>query len=72
VIDIGERELAWCETEMKKAAAEMGFTNDWKAAMAKVKLEFVPPGEQDELVGRVARDAIAFVKENDFATIPPL
>lgn len=72
VIDIGERELAWCETEMKKAAAEMGFGNDWKAAMAKVKLEFVPPGEQDELVGRVARDAIAFVKEKDFATIPPL
>jgi uncharacterized protein (DUF885 family) len=72
VIAIGERELAWCETEMKKAAKEMGFTNDWKAAMAKVKMDFVPPGEQDVLVGRIAHDAIAFVKEKDFVTVPPL
>jgi len=72
VIAIGERELEWCHDELRKAAAEMGFTNDWKAAMAKVKSDFVPPGEQDELVGQVARDAIAFVKEKKFVTVPPL
>lgn len=72
VIEIGERELAWCETEMLKAAAEMGFTNNWKAAMAKVKLNFVPAGEQDELVTSIAREATDFVKEKQFATIPPL
>lgn len=72
VLALGERELAWCETEMKKAAAEMGFTNDWPAAMAKVKSDFVPPGGQDELVSRIAREAIAFVKEKDFVTVPPL
>ncbi len=72
IIAIGETELAWCETELRKAAQEMGFTNDWKAALAKVKTAFVPPGEQDELVGRIARDAIAFVKAKNFVTVPPL
>lgn len=72
VIAIGERELAWCETELKRAAADMGFTNDWKAAMAQVKKAYVPPGEQDELVGAIAREAAAFVKEKEFVTVPPL
>lgn len=72
VVAIGERELAWCEAEFRKAAAEMGCTNDWQAAMARVKTDFVAPGEQDELVGRIARDAVAFVKEKEFATVPPL
>ena len=30
-IAIGERELAWCEAEMRKAAREMGLGEDWKA-----------------------------------------
>lgn len=72
VLEIGERELAWCEAEFKKAAREMGCGDDWKAALARVKEDFVPPGGQDELVGQVARDAIAFVREKDFASIPPL
>lgn len=72
VLAIGERELAWCEKELKKAARDMGCGDDWKAALAKVKEDFVPPGGQDELVGQVARDAIAFVREKDFITIPPL
>ena len=69
---IGERELAWCDQEWRKAAREMGCGDDWKAAFAKVKDDFVPPGAQDELVGQVARDAIAFVKAKDFATVDPL
>ncbi|MEM7396884.1 MAG: DUF885 family protein, partial [Verrucomicrobiota bacterium] len=32
LIAIGEREFAWCEEEMKKAAAELGF-EDWKKAL---------------------------------------
>lgn len=72
VIALGERELAWCDEELKKAAAEMGFTNDWKAAMAKLRLDFVPPGQQDKLVSEIAADALAFVKAKDFVTVPPL
>ena len=69
---LGERELAWCEKESKKAAREMGLGDDWKAALEKVKTDFVPPGAQGDLVRDVARDAIAFVRAKDFATVPPL
>ena len=72
LIAIGEREMAWCEHEMKNAARQMGCGDDWKAAMAKVKADFVPPGQQDALVEQTAREAIAFVRKHHFATVPPL
>ena len=49
LIAIGQREFAWCEGEMKKAAREMKLGDDWKAALARVKADYVPPGQQDEL-----------------------
>jgi len=71
LIAIGEREFAWCESEMKKAAAEMGLDEDWKAALAKVKLDFVPPGKQDDFVAEQGRLATKFVKERDLLTVTP-
>jgi uncharacterized protein (DUF885 family) len=72
LIAIGEREFAWCEAEMRKAAGEMGLGDDWKAALAKVKQDHVPPGEQDDLVTDLARESIRFLKDNNLLTIPPL
>ncbi len=72
LIAVGERDLAWCEGEMKRAAGEMGCGDDWKAALAKVKADFVPPGQQDELVVSIAREALAFTRQHQFATVPPL
>ncbi len=72
LIAIGERQLAWGEGEMKKASQEMGLGDDWHAALAKVKSDYVPPGEQDELISGLGRDSIQFVKDHKFATIPPL
>ena len=57
---------------MRKAAREMGFSDNWKAALAKVKSSFVPPGGQDDLVAQQARETIRFVKEHDLITVPPL
>jgi uncharacterized protein (DUF885 family) len=71
LIAIGEKEFAWCEAEMKKAAKEMGF-NDWKKGLAKVKSNFVPPGQQDELVAKFAREAIDFVKGHELVTVTPM
>ncbi len=71
LIQIGEKEFAWCEAEMKKAAKQMGF-DDWKKALAEVKSHFVPPGQQDEFVVKVAREAIDFVKTNELVTVPPM
>ncbi len=72
LITIANREFTWCEGEMKKAANEMGLGDDWKAALAKVKADYVPPGAQDELVADLARGAIQFVKDHQLVTIPPL
>jgi len=72
LIAIGEREFAWCEREMKKAANEMKLGNDWKAALARVKADYVPPGQQVELAARIAREAVDFVKRRDLVTVPRL
>lgn len=71
LIAIADREFAWCESEMKRAAKEMGL-EDWKAALAKVKADHVPPGEQDELVTEQSRFIIQYLKDKDLVTIPPL
>ena len=72
LIAIAEREFAWCEAELRKASREMGFGDDWKAALEKVKQTFVPPGEQPTLVRDLAREAMAFVEEKNLVTVPPL
>ena len=72
LIGIGEREFAWCEARMKEAAAEMGLAEDWRAALAKVKNDFVAPGQQAGVIADKARGAIGFVKNADLVTIPPL
>jgi len=72
LLAIGEREFAWCETQLQAAAAEMGFGADWKAALAKVKEDHVEPGAQDALVASLAKEAIAFLDAHDLVTIPEL
>jgi uncharacterized protein (DUF885 family) len=72
LLAIGEAEFVWCEARMKEAAKEMGFGDDWKAALAKVKGGFVPPGQQDSVVLDEARRSIRFLKEHNLVTIPPL
>jgi len=72
LIAIAQREFAWCEGEMKRAAREMGLGDDWKAALERVKQDFVPPGRQPDLVRDLAREAIAYVEQHDLVTVPPL
>jgi uncharacterized protein (DUF885 family) len=72
LIGIGERELAWCEGELRKAARELGHGDDWHAALEAVKGRHVPPGEQDELIAEQVREAIAYVEEHDLVTVEPL
>lgn len=72
LIALADRELAWCETELKKAAKDMGFGNDWKAAVEKVKTLHVEPGRQPDLIRDLALEAITFVETRDLVTVPPL
>ncbi|MBI3791254.1 MAG: DUF885 family protein [Gemmatimonadetes bacterium] len=59
-------------SEAKKAAREMGFGDDWKQAMEKVKDTYVEPGKQPELIRDLARQAEAYFAQHDWVTIPPL
>jgi len=72
LLEIGEREFAWCRAEMKKASAEMGHGDNWRKALEEVKRDFVPPGRQDELAAKIAEEAIQFVDDRGLVTVPEL
>ncbi|PRY42983.1 uncharacterized protein DUF885 [Spirosoma oryzae] len=72
LIQIANREFAWCDRELLKASREMGFGDNWKAAQEKVKNSYVAPGHQPELILRLYNESIDFLKKNDLITIPPV
>jgi hypothetical protein len=72
LVKIAEREFAWCEAEMLKASRAMGFGDDWRAAMEKVKTLHVQPGRQIDLVRDLAREAVTFIEQRNLVTVPPL
>ena len=71
LIALAERELAWCQREMEKAAAEMG-QSDWREALEIVKSRHPAPGEQPRLVVELADEAIAYLETNNLVTVPEL
>jgi hypothetical protein len=72
LIEIANKEYAWCEAEMKRASRELGFGEDWKKALEAVKDKHVEPGKQPELVRMLADEAVAFLEKHDLVTVPPL
>jgi uncharacterized protein (DUF885 family) len=68
----GEKQYAWCEREMLKASQELGFANDWKAALESVKNTYVPAGEWPQMVAEMAEEAIQFLETRDLITIPEM
>ncbi len=72
LLRIADEQFAWCDREMLKASAEMGFGDDWKAALEKVKQSYVPPGHQPEAMLDLYNQSVEFLKANDLLTIPPL
>ncbi len=72
LIGIANKEFAWCENEMKRASREMGYGDDWKKALEKVKNMYVAPGKQPQLIRELALEAIQFMDDHDLVTIPPV
>jgi uncharacterized protein (DUF885 family) len=70
LIWIAHQEFQWCEIEMKKASAELGFDEDWKRALEHVKDQHAEPGDQPEFVRQLAQEATAYVTKNDLVTVP--
>lgn len=71
LLAIAEKEFAWCEAEMAKAATAMGC-KDGKEALAKVKADHAAPGGQAAVAQVEAEKAIRFLKDKDLVTVPPL
>ncbi len=72
LVEIANKEFAWCEGEMKKASRELGYGDDWKKALEAVKNKYVEPGKQPELIRQQAYEAIEFLEKNDLVTVPKL
>jgi uncharacterized protein (DUF885 family) len=72
LIEIANKEFAWCDAELLKASNAMGFGNDWKKAQEKVKQSFVPQGQQPEAMLKLYDESVDFIKKKDLITVPPL
>ena len=72
LIEIANKEFAWCDQELLKASREMGFGDNWKQAQEKVKNSYVPAGKQPEAILRLYTESVDFLKKNDLITIPPI
>ncbi|MEZ5455198.1 MAG: DUF885 family protein, partial [Lysobacteraceae bacterium] len=71
ILEIAERELAWCRVEMQDAAKAMGFAR-WQDALEAVKQHAPAPGKQPDLVVELADEAINYVSDHQLVTVPAL
>ena len=72
LVDIANKEFAWCDAELLKASREMGFGDKWKDALEKVKQSYVPPGKQPEAMYDLYKQSVDFLRKNDLLTLPAL
>jgi uncharacterized protein (DUF885 family) len=72
LVEIANSEFAWCDREMLRASRDMGFGDDWKKALERVKTLHVEPGKQPALIRDLALEALAFVDDHDLVTVPEL
>ena len=70
LIALANKEFAWHEEEMKKASRQMGFGDDWKKAVEKVKGMYVPPGGQPAVVRDMLFEAVDYLRAKDLITVP--
>ena len=72
LVAIGEAEYAWCEAEMIKAAADLGFGTRWRDALEHVKNLYEPPGAQPTFIKALVDEGAAYVQQHDLVTVPRL
>lgn len=72
LIRIAEAEFRWMEEARAAAARELGFGDDWRAAMEHVKNLAVDPGIKPSVVRDLERQSIEFIEARDWISIPPL
>ncbi len=72
LIKAAQEQFEWCKSEMIKASKELGYGQDWKAALEHVKNTYVPPGEQPQAIKDLHDQSVDFIQERDLITLPDL
>ncbi len=72
LIRIGEREFAWIENQFRIVANDMGFGDDWLAALEHTKNLAPPPGEKPWRIFDIADYSENFIENLDNITMPGL
>ncbi|KAI2633397.1 hypothetical protein GGS21DRAFT_133569 [Xylaria nigripes] len=71
LLRIAEHEYAWCEREMKEAAAQLGFV-EWRDALEHVKNLYESPATHISFVRSLVSEGATYVKKHDLVTVPRL
>ena len=72
LIEIGEKEFAWIEEQFRAVSGNMGFGDDWMAALEHTKNLAPPPGEKPWVIFEIGDYSEAYIEEMDNITLPPL
>ena len=72
LIEMGRKEFAWVKSEMKRVAADMGYGDDWRAALEHTKDLAPPPGEAPWAIFEIAEYEESYVDALNVVTLPPL
>jgi hypothetical protein len=72
LIKIAEAEFTWMEEARLAASREMGYGDDWRAALEHVKDLAVEPGRKPSVVRELERQSLEFIGARDWISIPPL
>ena len=72
IIRIGEREFEWTEEQFRIVANDMGYGDDWLAALEHTKNLAPPPGEKPWLIFEIGEFSEQFIEEMNMITMPPL
>jgi uncharacterized protein (DUF885 family) len=72
LIAMAKEQMAWCKQEMLRASREMGYGDDWRKALEKLKDSYVEPGKQPQLIRDLALEGTEFAEKNNLVTVPAL
>lgn len=72
LIEIGEQEFDWIEQQFHIVADEMGYGDDWKAALEYTKNLAPPPGEAPWAIFDIAKYSENFIEQQHRITLPPM
>lgn len=72
LIAIGQKEFDWIENQFRIVSRDMGYGDDWLAALEHTKNLAPPPGEKPWIIFEIGDFSENFIENLDNITMPPL